>query len=361
MTVHFWPGRGLNSGIKAGMALGDEIVLALNNGKFQGLDITAMKEYNDFIMKLQGREHDKRSIPILNQSGSPEMLGWLLEKAHAIPDNVAMEWLVGAMTQIGARLQGRNDWNYDIVPNVEPQIRIVLRQMRSLTLREMAVSFPWPTREMAGAEVLPIRTMKPEEKQTWVNQLWKMLTDEKDKDKGKKSEAAVKLEGEVIPTGRFEAPKQQPGMTRPRSRSPNPAALLEVNSAAAGLKRSGARSVRSNAPRATITKGIEDGLDTMSIAGDYGDALAAEEFMSRPRSHSRSGSLAVPGDEEDDRRGRSSSRGGDSLGVPTTNGHARKMSSAGDGLVRLMSTRQKPGNSVLTEAMSLALFRVGDE
>lgn len=153
MTVHFWPGRGLNSGIKAGMALGDEIVLALNNGRFVGLPLDAMKEYNDFILKLQDREHDKRSIPILTQSGSPEMLGWLLEKAASVPDTVALEWLVGAMSQVAARLETRRDWAFDAVPNVEPQIRIVLRQLRSLTLREMAVSFPWPTARMGGKEV----------------------------------------------------------------------------------------------------------------------------------------------------------------------------------------------------------------
>jgi 2-polyprenyl-6-methoxyphenol hydroxylase-like FAD-dependent oxidoreductase len=88
MTVHFWPGRGLNSGIKSGIALGDEIVQALNDGRFIRLPLDAMKEYNDFILKLQDREHDKRSIPILNQSGSPEMLGWMLSKAHSVPDNV---------------------------------------------------------------------------------------------------------------------------------------------------------------------------------------------------------------------------------------------------------------------------------
>lgn len=88
MTVHFWPGRGLNSGIKSGIALGDEIVQALNDGRFIRLPLNAMKEYNDFILKLQDREHDKRSIPILNQSGSPEMLGWLLSKAQSVPDNV---------------------------------------------------------------------------------------------------------------------------------------------------------------------------------------------------------------------------------------------------------------------------------
>lgn len=92
MTVHFWPGRGLNSGIKSGIALGDEICHALRGGRFAGLELSAMKEYNDFIMKLQNREHDRRSIPILNQSGTPETLGWLLSNAQSVPDEVAVEW-----------------------------------------------------------------------------------------------------------------------------------------------------------------------------------------------------------------------------------------------------------------------------
>lgn len=182
MTVHFWPGRGLNSGIKAGLALGDELVHALDNGKFVGMSVDSMKEYNDFIVKLQDREHDKRSIPILNQSGSPEMLGWLLDKAQGVPDTVAIEWLVGAMAQIANRLQRRDDWAYPVEANIEPQLRIVLRQMQSLTLRQMAVSFPWPTREMAGAEVLPIRSMKADEKQKWLQNLWTLLRTERKRD-----------------------------------------------------------------------------------------------------------------------------------------------------------------------------------
>jgi hypothetical protein len=210
MTVHFWPGRGLNSGIKAGLALGDELVHALNNGKFEGMPLDALKEYNDFILKLQGREHDKRSIPILNQSGTPEMLGWLLQRAHTVPDNVAVEWLVGAMTQIAERLQRRSDWPYGIVENVEPQLRIVLRQLDSVTLREMAVSFPWPTREMGGAEVLPIRSMKTEEKQTWLRGLWGLLKDELNKESQGDSRSPARFDGvtrDRSPSAsRFEAP-----------------------------------------------------------------------------------------------------------------------------------------------------------
>lgn len=238
MTVHFWPGRGLNSGIKAGLSLGDELVHALNSGKFIGMPISAMKEYNDFILKLQGREHDKRSIPILNQSGSPEMLGWLLQKANSVPDAVAIEWLIGAMTQIADRLQRRDDWSYDFVENVEPQIRIVLRQLAPLTLKEMAVSFPWPTREMAGAEVLPIRSMKAEEKQKWLNNLWGLLKDEKSKD-SRAAPPPPPNGDRPTSSARFEAPKG--GKARPASLMPPSRDSLDSSS----LRRSNAtQSVR---------------------------------------------------------------------------------------------------------------------
>jgi 2-polyprenyl-6-methoxyphenol hydroxylase-like FAD-dependent oxidoreductase len=181
MTVHFWPGRGLNSGIKSGIALADEIALALNNGRFLGLPLKAMTEYEAFMQKLQRREHDKRSIPILNQSGSPEMLSWLLSKAQSVPDNVAIEWLVGAMLQIANRLQARADWPFEPMINIEPELRDVLGQVASMTLKEMAVSFPWPTRDMAGAEILPIRSMRPEEKKKWLQQLWTILKEDKSK------------------------------------------------------------------------------------------------------------------------------------------------------------------------------------
>ncbi|WQF79352.1 hypothetical protein CDEST_04366 [Colletotrichum destructivum] len=88
-TVHFWPSRGLNRGIKSGIALRNEIVHELNEGKFVGLPLAAVKQYNDFIMGLEDRKHDKRRIPILNQCSTPETLGWLLSKAGTVPDSEA--------------------------------------------------------------------------------------------------------------------------------------------------------------------------------------------------------------------------------------------------------------------------------
>ena len=334
MTVHFWPGRGLNSGIKSGMALGDEMVHALNNGKFVGLSLDSMKEYNDFIMKLQGREHDKRSIPILNQSGTPETLSWLLEKAHSIPDKVAVEWLVGAMVQIASRLEGRRDWTFEPVANIEPQIRIVLRQLRSLTLREMAVSFPWPTREMGGAEVLPIRSMKPEEKQTWMNSLWRMLREDKEAPRPRPDASKASA-------SRFEAPKQQKG-DKPKALPPSPPA--------GGLRRTGAtKSIRvPTVSTLSLEDGRRGGSSDSEDEYDHTRGRPLEMDMS-----SYGGGFGLPMDM-------SGYEGG--LSVPHAPATRRSHSPAsGDiGLVRLMSTNKRPGQAVLSDAMSLALFRLDE-
>lgn len=281
MTVHFWPGRGLNSGIKSGIALGDEIVHALNRGKFVGLEPKAMNEYHDFILKLQGREHNEGGIPVFGQSGSPEMLDWLLSKSNSVPEQVAIEWLVSAMTQIADRLEVRDDWPFDPVMNVEAQVRIVLRHLSSETLREMAVSFPWPTRGMAGAEVLPIRSMKPEEKQRWLKQLCSLFKDEKSKERSRRRSRS-----------RFDGYAGSANSSPVPSRSPSPLAADSV------LQRSNATSIR----RASRTLTVPDG----------------DEVGGRPRASS----------------------------------------GAGDSIGRMLTVYRKPSEAILSDALSLALFRV---
>ncbi|EAQ85600.1 hypothetical protein CHGG_06853 [Chaetomium globosum CBS 148.51] len=399
MTVHFWPGRGLNSGIKAGLALGDEICHALKSGKFAGLQISAMKEYNDFIMKLQGREHDKRSIPILNQSGSPEMLGWLLKKAQAVPDEVAIEWLVGAMTQIADRLELRDDWYFPHESNIEAQIRIILRQLNSLTLREMAVSFPWPTREMAGAEVLPIRSMRPEEKRKWLQQLWSLVKDEKSKDSARGRERSTSTSN-----ARFEAPRPRsksplpPRGQSPRPETPPPPAFvggpvpqmpsvapvaqlesLNLNPLAShrrslsptpgSLRRSNA----TNAVRRASQSGMPPGVG-MGVGVGAGTAAAIPPHVvgpERPRRFSNSRTLAVPTAGMDGSLNYSYLSDGEDYvssgderyprSTPSTTPGSSSPASRGDGgLTRLLSVR-KPNDSFLADAMSLALFRVNED
>ncbi|UQC90157.1 uncharacterized protein CLUP02_15687 [Colletotrichum lupini] len=157
MTVHFWPGRGANSGMKAGIAWADEVTRALFHGQFVGLQTSSLGMYHDFLQKLQEREHGGRSLPIVKQTGDPDMMAWLMRNARLIPHHVAMEWLVGQMRRDGVRIQRRADWAFEQVNNLELQLREILEKMDVVTLQEMAATFPWPTQEMAGAEVLPER------------------------------------------------------------------------------------------------------------------------------------------------------------------------------------------------------------
>ncbi|KAM7214167.1 hypothetical protein V8F06_010482 [Rhypophila decipiens] len=369
MTVHFWPGRGLNSGIKAGIALGDEIMHALNGGRFVGLGLGAMKEYNDFIMKLQGREHDKRSIPILNQSGSPEMLGWLLKQAQAVPDTVAIEWLVGAMTQIAERLEQRADWYFPREVNIEPQIRIVLRQMHSLTLREMAVSFPWPTREMAGAEVLPIRSMKPEEKQKWVQQLWGMLNIERIKEVRERARSPGPGAGQGS-TARFEAPRARGA----RSPSPNPVARIKVESPVGSRPTSPQPGTGALDPSALAVggAGLRRSNASKSVGGHarrYSNANALPVPVPGPAPLPTPPTDAQYRADNDEYYGNTPignlADGVNRISLSANRSYHYKQPQGqevdfGDGgLTRLLSVK-RPNGSVLSDAMALALFRVGE-
>ncbi|KAK1990891.1 hypothetical protein LX36DRAFT_647240 [Colletotrichum falcatum] len=159
MTVHFWPGRGANSGMKSGIAWADEVARALMRGRFVGLGTASLGPYHDFLQKLQEREHGGRSLPIVRQTGDPDTMAWLMRNARLIPRHVAMEWLVGQMRRDAIRIQRREDWAFEQVANLEPQLRAILDKMHPVTLQEMAATFPWPTREMAGAEVLPERSV----------------------------------------------------------------------------------------------------------------------------------------------------------------------------------------------------------
>ncbi|CAP61005.1 uncharacterized protein PODANS_2_14030 [Podospora anserina S mat+] len=358
MTVHFWPGRGLNSGIKAGIALGDEICHALRGGKFAGLELKAMKEYNDFIMKLQNREHDKRSIPILNLSGSPEMLGWLLDKARSVPDEVAIEWLVGAMVQIASRLEQRRDWHFPPEANIEPQIRIVLRQLHSQTLREMAVSFPWPTREMTGAEVLPIRSTKPMEKVAWLESVWKLLdrdSRKKDASRGASPGPANLYENMRMNAQRSKSPMRGRDLSPQRSLSPpgemgNMAAQMEGLSMNGGL---GITNSSGNVQRSAGTLSRRSAVKERVLPSPVSSVSSNDRW----RHPNLSQNLDVPcmggnGDRYQSPARRSRSPGPIAVS-PVSPDPAIN-------LTRMLSVKRPPG-SMFSDAMALALFRVDDD
>lgn len=286
--------------------------------------------------------------------------------------------LVGAMTQIADRLELRHDWSFPHEANVEAQIRIILRQLDSLTLREMAVSFPWPTREMAGAEVLPIRSMRPEEKRKWLQQLWGLLSAEKSKE----AAARGRDRPSAASNARFEAPRPRSKSPLPlRSKSPRPemppvpaiapAAQLEtlnLNSLAADdrlVPQSMGSLKRSNATNNNRRLSQQGPLNVPAAV----PALVVSRERPRRFSNSPTLSVPVPAAETDGAvnysylsDGEDYLSSGDERFAPsmlsTTSSSASRRGDGG--LTRLLSTK-RPNDSVLADAMSLALFRVNED
>lgn len=282
------------------------------------------------------------------------------------------------MAQIADRLELRNGWYFPHEANVEAQIRIILRQLNSLTLREMAVSFPWPTREMAGAEVLPIRSMRPEEKRKWLQQLWGLLSAERSKEAAARGRDRLS----TASSARFEAPRPRSKSPLPiRSKSPHPEIppvpaiapvaqleTLNLNSLAAD-DRFAPQSVGS-LRRSNATNNSR----RLSQSGPLNVPAATPALVvshERPRRFSNSPSLSVPfpGAETGGAMnysylsdGEDYVSSGDEKFAPsmlstTSSSEPRR----GDGgLTRLLSTK-RPNDSVLADAMSLALFRVNED
>jgi hypothetical protein len=231
---------------------------------------------------------------------------------------------------------------------------------------------------MAGAEVLPIRSMKPHEKRKWVQQLWGLLTAEKNKEAAAAAAARGRDRASSTSNARFEAP-------RPRSKSPLPP--------------SSPGRTQSPSPPAIVTAPITQ-LETLSLNTALADGTArplspspspspspagslrrSNATTTTNRRLSQSGPLPVPAPERPRRF--SNAR---NLAVPGANGSSypylsdgEEYLSSGDekqyersrspggfgglgdgGLTRLLSVK-RPNDSVLADAMSLALFRVVDD
>jgi hypothetical protein len=293
--------------------------------------------------------------------------------------------LVGAMTQIADRLELREGWYFPHEANIEAQIRIILRQLDSLTLREMAVSFPWPTREMAGAEVLPIRSMRPEEKRRWLQQLLGLLSAEKSKDT---AAARGRERNSSASNARFETPRpRSKSPLAPRSQSPRPETppalagappptvqleTLSLNAFTDSRSTSSGPSLGS-LRRSNATNNKRMSQPPLSESPPRPAAAIPAHVVSPERgprrfSNSRNLSVPVPVASVDGSLsyaylsdGEDYMSSGDELYVqpmPSTPGSSPP--SRDGGLTRLLSVK-RPNDSVLADAMSLALFRMNED
>jgi hypothetical protein len=152
MDVHFWPGRGMNSGMKAAMALARNIVRScMTKIPPRFLDFV---DYEGFMARLRAREQQGRSLRILvdpiDQSVEEAYAYAYLNHCH-IRYTKKLKRNLKLTRQI---LQERPEWPHKARPVTDKELDDICKRICPHAVAQLSLANPWPTREMSGADIL---------------------------------------------------------------------------------------------------------------------------------------------------------------------------------------------------------------
>ncbi|KAG8160880.1 hypothetical protein KVR01_009144 [Diaporthe batatas] len=163
LTHHFWPGRGMNSGIKSAIAWSNQIsdIIMEGNKDLVGLRTRALRPYEHFMRKLREREHTHRSLVILNTSGSSERMEDKLRQAEKLQEHACQvdPVLWNRVLEFADRLEGRGKprWHHEKIKGLKWKVFEILSGLSIETKAQMKHSGPWPTEKMSAAEANDFR------------------------------------------------------------------------------------------------------------------------------------------------------------------------------------------------------------
>lgn len=167
LTHHFWPGRGMNSGMKAAIAWSNQVsdLVLERNGGLVGLEPRALNPFMDFMTELRHREHTQRSFVIQDTSGSPEKMEKILKQSRELlmPDWKVTPKLCKRAVHFAAQLgkRGKPSWPHPETWGLYGKIMKIMCPLSTRTKAEMYCSSPWPTKKMSGHEVHPPKPRIP--------------------------------------------------------------------------------------------------------------------------------------------------------------------------------------------------------
>ena len=158
MNVHFWPGRGMNSGMKAAMALARNILRSCtvkNSIQIRRpLRFLDFLDYESFMARLRAREQQGRSLRVLI-----DPIGQFIEASHsyAYTNHCYRTYkskLLDKLTEIRERLQRNGDWPHKSRLIKDEELQSAVNRISPEVVAQLTLANPWPTREMSGADVL---------------------------------------------------------------------------------------------------------------------------------------------------------------------------------------------------------------
>ncbi|CAF4027052.1 unnamed protein product [Adineta steineri] len=160
MAVHFWPGRGMNSGIKAAIALSRNIArlfIQQNSTQIQirkPLTYVDFRDYENFMLHLREREQHGRSLRITKDPIDESVhVATTFSNFHG-----SYEYYIDTLKE---KLQGTRDflqnlpeWPHKHNVISDEEIQSATNRLSSNAVAELSLANSWPIREMAGFEVL---------------------------------------------------------------------------------------------------------------------------------------------------------------------------------------------------------------
>jgi 2-polyprenyl-6-methoxyphenol hydroxylase-like FAD-dependent oxidoreductase len=160
LNVHFWPGRGMNSGMKAAMALARNIVrLCTSKTSPPSIEVrTSLRpqdfgDYAGFMAKLCCRELEGRSNYILDNpiDKSVEQAN---ANAHSTPCyRTYITNLRENLRKTRDDLQNRRDWLHTARPVTDAELELACNRIHHTAVAQLSLANRWPTREMSGDEI----------------------------------------------------------------------------------------------------------------------------------------------------------------------------------------------------------------
>jgi hypothetical protein len=152
-AIHFWPGRGLNSGLASAISLARSLSAAWRGRPFRDSDFI---RHEAAMSMLQYRHKSRgwKSMVAFDEDGNAKAIKGIIADSIAAPlDEAAdldgiVEGLMERLIQVRGRLTGR-------IPDLpdDETLRTHLRTLRPETLRTLLDSGAWDTVIVGGEEV----------------------------------------------------------------------------------------------------------------------------------------------------------------------------------------------------------------
>ncbi|CAF3653925.1 unnamed protein product [Rotaria sordida] len=158
MCVHFWAGRGMNSGMKGAIALARNILRSctINNSINirRPLRFLNFLDYEGFMARLRAREQQGRSLRVLinpidksvEASYSYALLNHCYEKY--------IKRLMKRLEETRKHLEANSEWPHKSRPITDNELQFASNCIAPHSVAQLSLANPWPTREMSGVEVL---------------------------------------------------------------------------------------------------------------------------------------------------------------------------------------------------------------